>query len=135
MKYGMDEKLMINLIDYLWGYAEKHGTRCIWLDGSPDEEPYSRITKYNTKEILVNINWKHANLLPFKLGHIIGHLEHNDKHLNEELLKFDRDTIEKHADLYAAGLISGYALKNGLNFMNYRELYCNFGIPLYLLNC
>lgn len=94
----MDEKLMINLIDYLWGYAEKHGIRCIWLDGSPDEEPYSRITKYNTKEILVNINWKHA-------------------------------------DLYAAGLISGYALKNGLNFMNYRELYCNFGIPLYLLNC
>ncbi|MGS0679521.1 hypothetical protein [Lactobacillus johnsonii] len=63
MKYGMDEKLMINLIDYLWGYAEKHGIRCIWLDGSPDEEPYSRITKYNTKEILVNINWKHANLL------------------------------------------------------------------------
>lgn len=29
---------MINLIDYLWGYTERHGIRCIWLDGSPDEE-------------------------------------------------------------------------------------------------
>lgn len=131
----MDEKLIINLIDYLWGYAERHGIRCIWFDGYPDEEPYSRLAKYNSKEILVNINWKHANLLPFKVGHIIGHLEHNDNHLNEELLKFDRDKIEKNADLYAADLISGYALKNGFNFTTYRELYCKFGIPLYLLNC
>lgn len=47
---------MINLIDYLWGgYAERHGIRCIWLDGSPDEGPYSRITKYNSKEILLKL--------------------------------------------------------------------------------
>ncbi|APT13889.1 hypothetical protein QP423_07675 [Lactobacillus jensenii] len=126
---------MIDLINYLIKYAEKLGIGCLWFDGSPDNEPYSRLTLTNSKEIVMNINWKHAKAIPFEIGHLIGHLEHNDKHKDETLLKIERDKNEENAELYSVGLISGYVLKNKIEFNSYKDLFCYYGIPLRLLKC
>lgn len=125
--------MMNDIIDYLTAYASEHNIDCIWVDGSPDYFPCS-----STKDrvILMNRNWSQRNTIPFALGHEIGHIMHNDCHLDENVSERERMKMEYAADQYAIGLLSGYAFKHNIDFESTRDFYCAFGIPLTLItNC
>lgn len=116
---------MENLIKYLLNYAFDHGISYTLLDNVKNTDPSVTLTDMN--RMIINLNWKNREELPFIIGHEIGHLANGDS--GKFYYRNFNTPVEHQADLYSLNIIFNYASKQFCSFDEPGIFMSQFGIP------
>lgn len=116
---------MENLIKYMLNYAFDHGISYALLDQiDPD---YPSVSFTDIGRMVINLNWKRQNEIPFMIGHEIGHFANGDK---GTFYYINLSTpVEHQADLFSLNLIYKYASKQFYTFDEPGPFMQQFAIP------
>lgn len=118
---------MNDLMEWLANFAFDHNIGYILTHMLDSETPS---TSYGEQSlVIVNMEWKNHDEIPFSFAHEIGHVLNGDKGINE----YSADSIstkeEYRANLTAIQLLITYCHKNDIEINNPMTFCERFGVP------
>lgn len=115
-----------DLIQYLLDYAWEHqmGFELGQYDpGFPSRAlPEHRL-------LIINLNWKKQNEVPFSIAHEIGHIMNHDDGVRYYESETIKDKSEYQANVFAIKLLLKFCKLHDINFTNPVKFCEKFGIP------
>lgn len=119
-------RLLNDLIEWLVNYAFDNNIGCILTRCLKPETPSS---SYGDERIvIVNMNWKHPDEIPFSFAHEIGHILNGDKGVHQ-FSATGSSKEEYHANITGIKLLNLYCQKHDISVNNPVRFCECFGIP------
>lgn len=120
---------MNDLIEWLVNYAFDHNIGCILTRGLKPETPSA---SYGDKRlVIINMNWKNHNEIPFSFAHEIGHILNGDKGIHQ-FTATASSKEEYRANIAGIHLLDLYCQNHDLAITNPLQFCELFGIPEWL---
>lgn len=118
---------MNDLIKYLLDYAFDREINLVLAKELDPSFPSCAISA--RRSILINLNWKNHNELPFIIAHEIAHILEDDPGVCYYSSATSRVKIEARANSRAIGLMLGYCQVNDIDVDNPLAFCDCFGVP------
>lgn len=123
---------MDDILSYLSNYALDHNIGVILTRCLPSTT--SSAASKSRRMVVVNMNWKNQNEIPFMFGHELGHVEGDVVYYYHSGTCSPRSS-EQAADLFSINLLYQYATSRQQSFATAYQFMTGYGIPGRCLDC
>ena len=118
---------MNDIMEWLSNYAYDNDIGYIMTHYLEPDTPST--SDCDDRLVVVNMEWKNANEVPFSFAHEIGHIMCGDKGKRYFKSENIKDKSEYRANLFAIKLLFKFCSAYGLNFTNPITFCEQFGVP------
>lgn len=122
--------LMNDIMEWLSNYAYDNDIGYIMTHYLEPDTPST--SDCDDRLVVVNMEWKNTNEVPFSFAHEIGHIMCGDKGKRYFKSENIKDKSEYRANLFAIKLLFKFCSAYGLHFTNPITFCEQFGVPTVL---